>query len=153
MIEKKKIILLLNEWLSEEQFIVDVKISWDNRINIVLDSDKGLNINDCVSASRYVESHIDREKEDFELMIISAGINQPLKFPRQYIKNIGNKMDVILSDKQKINGTLKAADNNGFDIESVTKKKVEGKKKKQTVTRLHHFLYEEIKTVKNSLKY
>ena len=153
MIEKQKIVLLLNEWLSEDQFIVDVKISQDNRINIVLDSDKGLNINDCVSASKYVESHLDREKEDFELMIISAGINQPLKFPRQYIKNIGNKMEVVLSDKQKINGTLKAADDNGFDIESVAKEKVEGKKNKQMVTRLHHFSYEEIKTVKNSLKY
>ena len=153
MIEKQKIVLLLNEWLSEEQFIVDVKISQDNRISIVLDSDKGLNIKDCVSASKYVESHLDREKEDFELMVISAGINQPLQFPRQYVKNIGKKMDVVLSDKQKINGTLKAADDNGFDIESVSKEKVEGKKNKQMVTRLHHFSYEEIKTVKNSLKY
>jgi len=153
MIEKQKIVLLLNECLSEEQFIVDVKISQDNRISIVLDSDKGLNLKDCVSASKYVESHLNREKEDFELMVISAGINQPLQFPRQYVKNIGNKMDVVLSDKQKINGTLKAADDNGFDIESVAKEKVEGKKNKQMVTRLHHFSYEEIKTVKNSLKY
>lgn len=153
MIEKKKIILLLNEWLNEEQFIVDVKISQDNRISIVLDSDKGLNINDCVSASRYIESHLDREKEDFELMVISAGINQPLKFPRQYKKNIGNKMDVILSDGQKLYGTIKSADDNGFELESVTKEKVEGKKKKQMVTHSYHFSYEEIKTVKNSLKY
>jgi len=153
MIEKKKIILLLNEWLNEEQFIVDVKISQDNRISIVLDSDKGLNINDCVSASRYIESHLDREKEDFELMVISAGINQPLKFPRQYKKNIGNKMDVILSDGQKLYGTIKSADDKGFELESVTKEKVEGKKKKQMVTHLYHFSYEEIKTVKNSLKY
>jgi len=153
MIEKQKIILLLNEWLSEEQFIVEVKISQDNRISIVLDSDKGLNIKDCVSASKYVESHLDREKEDFELMVISAGINQPLQFPRQYVKNIGNKMDVKLSDGNKIIGTLKAADDNGFDVESVSKEKVEGKKNKQMVTRLHHFSYAEVKTVKNSLKY
>jgi len=153
MIEKQKIILLLNEWLNEEQFVVDVKISQDNQICIVLDSDKGLNINDCVSASKYVESHLDREKEDFELMIISAGINQPLKFPRQYIKNIGKKMDVKLSDGQKFTGILKAADDNGFDIETASKEKIEGKKNKQMVTRLHNFSYEEIKTVKNSLKY
>jgi len=153
MIEKKKIILLLNEWMNKEQFIVDVTISQENRISIVLDSDKGLNIKECVSASKYVESHLDREKEDFELMVFSAGISQPLQFPRQYVKNLGNKVDVILSDGQKITGTLKAADDKGFDIESVSKEKVEGKKKKQMVTRPHHFSYEEIKTVKNSLKY
>jgi len=153
MIEKEKIILLLNKWVNEEQFVVDVKISKDNRISIVLDSDKGLNIKDCVSASKYIESHIDREKEDFELMVTSAGINQPLQFPRQYVKNIGNKMDIKLSDGQKLTGIIKAADDNGFDLETTSKEKVEEKKNKQMVTRMHHFSYKDIKAVKNSIKY
>ena len=73
---------------------VITKISADNRISVFIDSLKGININDCAVLSRLLEDQLDREKEDFELTVSSAGLDQPFIVIEQYKKNIGKQIKV-----------------------------------------------------------
>ena len=81
-------------------FLVDLKISTDKSINVILDGDKEVNIKDCINISRAMED-LDRDKWDFSLEVASAGVGSPLKFPRQYHKNLGRKLEVISTDGLK----------------------------------------------------
>lgn len=153
MIDKSKIIALIEEKLTEDQFIVDVEVSPANQISVQIDSETGISIDDCVTISRQIEGNLDREEEDFELQVSSAGLGQPFKVFRQYTKNIGCEIEVVLKDGQKLEGILKAAQETSFDIETSKKEKVEGKKKKELVTRVLTIAFEEAKTVKNIIKF
>ncbi len=153
MIDKALIAELVNEKLTDDQFLVDVTVSSSNVIHIMVDSDTGISINQIVEISRYVEEKFDREAEDFELSVYSAGLSEPFSLLRQYKKNIGIEIDVLLANGQKFNGLLKNADDQGIDLEVSTKEKIEGSKKKELVTRVHHFEYSEIKEAKQVLKF
>ncbi|MEI8114789.1 MAG: ribosome assembly cofactor RimP [Bacteroidia bacterium] len=153
MIDKALIAELVNEKLTDDQFLVEVTVSSSNVIHIMVDSDTGISINQIVEISRYVEEKFDREAEDFELSVYSAGLSEPFSLLRQYKKNIGIEIDVLLANGQKFNGLLKNADDQGIDLEVSTKEKIEGSKKKELVTRVHHFEYSEIKEAKQVLKF
>jgi ribosome maturation factor RimP len=153
MIDKVKIAELVNEKLTEDQFLVDVKVSSSNVIDIMVDSDTGISINQIVEISRFVESNLDREVEDFELSVFSAGLSEPLSLVRQYKKNIDKEIDVLLTSGQKLTGILIKADDQGIDLEVTTKEKSEGSKKKELVTRVHSLGYPEIKEAKKVLKF
>jgi ribosome maturation factor RimP len=153
MIDKALIAELVNEKLTADQFLVEVTVSSSNVIHIMVDSDTGISINQIVEISRYVEEKLDREAEDFELSVYSAGLSEPFSLLRQYKKNIGIEIDVLLANGQKLNGLLKNADDQGIDLEVSTKEKIEGSKKKELVTRVHHFEYSEIKEAKQVLKF
>lgn len=79
MIAKEQIISLAEEALKDtDRYVVDVTVSSDNVIEVYIDSDTSVTIDDCVEASRYIEEHLDRDAEDFELSVSSAGIDEPL---------------------------------------------------------------------------
>ena len=65
---------------------MDVVIKPGNLIIIEIDNDEGVCIDDCAELSRYVEGHLDRDVEDFELEVGSAGVTSPFKVLRQYVK-------------------------------------------------------------------
>jgi len=153
MIDKDKIIQLIEDKLEEDQFIVDVEVSPANQISVLIDSEKGITIDHCVAISRQIEGNLDREAEDFELQVSSAGLGQPFKVFRQYVKNIEREVEVVLKDGQKLEGILKSVGENGFELETSKKEKIEGKKKKELVTRTSQFSFEEVKTVKNIIKF
>jgi len=153
MIDKVKIAELVNEKLTEDQFLVEVSVSSSNVIHIMVDSDTGISINQIVEISRFVESNLDREVEDFELSVFSAGLSEPLSLVRQYKKNIDKEIDVLLTSGQKLTGILIKADDQGIDLEVTTKEKSEGSKKKELVTRVHSLGYPEIKEAKKVLKF
>lgn len=153
MIDKVKIAELVNEKLTSEQFLVDVTISSANVIHIMVDSDTGISINQIVEISRFVESNLDREVEDFELSVFSAGLTEPFRLVRQYKKNVGKEIEVFMLNGQKITGILTTVNDQGIDLEVTSKEKVEGSKKKELVTRIHHFEYSEIKEAKTILKF
>ncbi len=153
MIEKVKIAALVNEKLTEDQFLVQVTVSSGNVIQIMVDSDKVISINQIVELSRYVESKLDREAEDFELSVFSAGLSEPFSLVRQYKKNEGNEIEVLLTNGLKMTGLLSNADESGFDLEVTTKEKIEGSKKKELVTKVHHLEYPEIKETKRIIKF
>jgi ribosome maturation factor RimP len=153
MIDKAKIAELVNEKLADDQFLVDVTISPGNVIHIMVDSDTGISINQIVEFSRYVDSKLDRDTEDFELSVFSAGLTEPFRLVRQYKKNEGKEIEVLLTNGQKLNGLLIGVENQGIDLEVTTKEKLEGSKKKELVTKVHHLEYSEIKEAKKILKF
>lgn len=109
-----------------DKFVVEVKVRSGNRIVVLLDSDSGLSIDDCIKITRHIESVYDRETEDYDLMVSSSGIDQPYRLLRQYIKNIGREVEVSLTDKSVFTGKLLAADENGIKVYRKTKvKKIE----------------------------
>lgn len=153
MIDKNKIAELVNEKLADDQFLVDVTVSATNVIHIMIDCDTNLSINQIVEVSRFVESSLDRESEDFELSVFSAGLSEPFRLVRQYKKNLGTEIDVLLTNGTKLSGILAKADEEGISLEVTTKEKPEGAKKKELVTRVHNFGYQEIKEAKKILKF
>lgn len=153
MIDKAKIAELVNEKLTEDQFLVDVTVSSSNVIHVMVDSDTGISINQIVEISRHVETNLDREVEDFELSVFSSGLSEPFRLVRQYKKNLDTEIEVLLTDGRKLAGLLRKADEQGIDLEVTTKEKLEGSKKKELVTRVHSFEYSEIKEAKKILKF
>ena len=122
-------------------------------ISIEIDNDNGVSIDDCVALSRYVDENLDREKEDFELEVGSSGITSPFKIIRQYMKNIGNEVEMLLKSGIKLTGILKDADDNGATITVEKKVKSEGSKRKATVEEDRIYSYNEIKYTKYLIRF
>ena len=87
---REKVAKLLENALEENKslFLIDLNISEDNQIRVILDGDKGVTVEDCIAVSRAIEHNLDREEYDFSLEVMSAGVSEPLTLPRQYKKNI-----------------------------------------------------------------
>ncbi len=128
MINKEQIEKLVEAAIKELNaavYVADVLVKSDNRIYVFLDSDEHVHIEDCITVSKYVESKLDRETEDFELNVSSYGATQPLKFSRQYIKNIGRMLEVVKSDDTEITGEIIAAAPSEVTLKVAAKKKKE----------------------------
>ncbi len=133
-----------------ELFLVDVHVSADNIIEVEIDSMKGVNVETCRTLNKQIEEILDREVEDFSLTVYSAGIGYPFKVPQQYIKNIGNRVEVLLTNGQKTEGILKAYNENAIIIETQEKQKEEGKKNKKIIVTLEKEIpHTDIKEVKD----
>ncbi|MDR3024458.1 ribosome assembly cofactor RimP [Chryseobacterium sp.] len=109
---RKRIDELLNEFLEtrKDLFLIDLKISAGDDITVILDGDSGVSLQDCLDASRAIEFNMDREEHDFSLQVMSAGLSEPLSTPRQFGKNIGREIEVMLEDSSKIEGELSKVD-------------------------------------------
>lgn len=154
MITKEQITKILEaELIDTDIFIVDIRISGSNVISVLLDSDTAVTIEHCVKYSRLIENGLNRDAEDFELTVSSVGATAPLQQVRQYVKNTGRMVAVTLPDGTKYKGRLTEASETSFTLEFQTKEKVEGKKKKQTITHTPVFSYEDVKTVKVILEF
>lgn len=112
-----------------EKYLVDISITPDNRIYIYIDSDKHLTINDCVEVNRYLISNLDKDKEDFELLVSSAGLDKGFTLKRQYLKNIGNEVEVVLKSGEKKYGKLLNADDNVIELEVLAESAKKAKNK------------------------
>ncbi len=129
-------------------FIVDIAIKQGNKITVLLDNDNGVSIKDCVEMSRHIESNLDREKDDFELNVMSPGLTEPFKILRQYQKNVGKQIDVLTKEGKKLSGKLLFATEEGIELESKVKEKVEGKKGKQLIINNIKLTFNQIKETK-----
>lgn len=152
MISKTRVEQLINERIAELDnglFIVDLTISASNVIHVELDKySGGVSVNDCVSVSRNVEHNLDREEQDFELNVSSAGLDKPLRVLPQYTKNVGREVKVALTNGTKLEGKLLAANENGIVLETTRKEKTEGKKKKETIVEQHELAFSDMKETK-----
>lgn len=141
MISKKKVKQLIEERIEELDnglFIVDLRISSSNQINVELDKTEGyVSVDDCIRVSRNVEHNLDREDEDFELNVSSAGLDKGLRVLAQYVKNIGRDVKVKQKEGGKIEGTMIAANKDQIVVQTTRKEKIEGKKKKETIVEDH----------------
>ncbi len=154
MIDKQTVQGLVEKWLNDKDyFLTDLTISDDDRIVVEIDHKEGVWIDDCVELSKFIEANLDRDVEDYELEVGSAGIGQPFKVRQQYVNNIGNEVEILLSDGSKLKGVLKDADDDGFTAVVKKKVKLEGAKRPKMVDEDVRLAYGEAKEVKAVIKF
>lgn len=143
---KSKVKDLLEQGLAEhpDLFLIDFSISTDSKISVVIDGDNGVNLQDCIDVSRSIEHNLDREEHDFSLEVASAGATAPLKFPRQYRKNIGRTLEVT-TEQETIEGKLIDADETSIKMEWKTREPKKIGKGKETVLKNAEIPYISIK--------
>lgn len=127
----------LKELAYDDCFLVDLKIN-NTRVEVYLDSDSSITFERCRKVSRYVEAVLDEEQwlgEKYTLDVSSAGVGRPLKFARQYVKNIDRKIEVKLLGGEKVKGKLTAADEDQITVTYEEKVKEGNKKVKKIIAR------------------
>jgi ribosome maturation factor RimP len=135
----------------KEHFLVDIRIKPTNNIKVFLDGDNGISIADLATYNRSLYKQLEEEglfpDGDFSLEISSAGLDEPLKLHRQYLKNIGREVQINLNSGGVIEGKLLSADD-----DEITLEETKGKGKKTEVVR-HAISFSDIKTVKIVIKF
>ena len=135
-------------------FIVDISVSKDNDIVLTIESENGkIELDDCVSLSRYFETRFDREVEDYSLTVSSAGLDQPFKVFKQYEKALGSKVEVSLKGGKKMVAVLEAADQESITLRYSVKEAVEGKKKKELVEHVDRYTMDQINAVRPFIEF
>jgi len=154
MILKDTIYQIVENFLIDtDYYIVDVKSTSDNRISVEIDSFKGVSIDFCAELNKHIEAQFDREVEDFEIEVSSAGLTEAFKVTKQYEKNIGNEVETITKTGIKYSGVLIEVRETEFVIELEKLVKTEGSKRKTTVIENVTFTYEEIKQTKYIIRF
>lgn len=149
MIDKKAVKEIVEKWLEDkEYFLVDVEVSSDNCVVVEIDHADGVWIEDCAELSRFIEENIDREVEDYELEVGSAGLGQPFKVPQQYQNFVGQEVEVLDADGKKVKGLLKGVDGNDFVVTVNEKVQVEGKKRPVKMDVDHTYQMDKVKYCK-----
>lgn len=149
MIDKNVVTRIVEEWLEDKDyFLVDTLVSPDDKIVVEIDHAEGVWIDDCVELSRYIESKLNREEEDYELEVGSAGIGQPFKVLKQYQIHIGKDVEVLTKDGKKWVGVLTDVNEQNFTVIIEKKVKPEGAKRPKLVEEAVTFTYDEIKYTK-----
>ncbi len=149
MIDKNVVKGIVEQWLEDKDyFLVDVEVSPDDKIVVEIDHADGVWIEDCVELSRFIEAHLSRDEEDYELEVGSAGLGQPFKVPQQYECFVGKEVEVLDGDGKKVKGVLKSVDGNTFVVTVSEKVKVEGKKRLQTMDVDHTYDMDKVKYTK-----
>lgn len=151
---KKKVTDLLNDALEEDGnlFLIGFTIDAGNKINVVLDGDKGVTVQDCIKISRAIEHDLDREEEDFSLEVASAGAASPMVLPRQYVKNIGRKI-AVKSLNSVYEGSLTEATEDGIVLEWKAREQKPIGKGKVTVQKKMEINFSDITEAKVILKF
>lgn len=133
-------------------YLVDAEIRQGNYISVEIDSDEAVSIDDCINLSRFIESNLNRDEEDFELEVGSVGLTAPFKTLKQYRKNIGNEIEVLTKNGQKLYGILKDATEAHFILTVSKKIKREGAKRKTETEEDLQIAYDEVKYTKYLIK-
>ena len=154
MIEKETVKSLVNQWLEgKEYFLTDLSVSADNRIVVEIDHKEGVWIDDCVNLSRYIDQHLDREVEDYELEVGSAGIGQPFKVLQQYINHVGKQVEVLTTTGEKLRGLLKEANEEDITLTVTVKVKEEGMKRPKLQEQDRQLSFDDIKQTQYVIDY
>ena len=108
-------------------FLVEVSIRGERGTRIVeifIDSDTGVTADLCAAVSREISAELDAREViqgRYRLDISSPGIDRPLKFIRQYKKNIGRTLKVHYADENEAKittGTLRLVNDTQITLES-----------------------------------
>lgn len=158
MIDKELLVRTVEEALAgSDMFVVDIAVAHGNMITVEIDSDSSVDIDTCARITRRIEEVFDRDAEDYELEVGSAGLTAPLRVLRQYLKNIGNDMEVLTRDGRKLHGVLASAEADGDDVAFVldveTREKAPGAKRPVAVVRPVALKASECKSVVYDLKF
>ncbi|OIP83501.1 MAG: ribosome assembly cofactor RimP [Porphyromonadaceae bacterium CG2_30_38_12] len=154
MISKDAVSQLVTAYIAESSyFLVDVNVSPDNRISVEIDSFHGVALDYCIALSKEIEAKFDREVEDYELEVSSAGLTEPFKIITQYEKNKGKEVEVLTKTGQKLIGTLTRVTATEFSIRVAMKEQQEGSKRKTLVDKEITFNYNDIKYTKYIIRF
>ncbi|MDE5661292.1 MAG: ribosome assembly cofactor RimP [Muribaculaceae bacterium] len=141
-------------------FVVDITVSPSNEIVVELDSATGVDIDTCATLTRRIEEVFDRDVEDYQLEVGSAGITSDFRIRAQYDKNLGNDVEVLTRDGRKLRGVLTAvADGDGadrdvdFTVEVPVKVKEPGAKRPVVKQEAMQFNSKDCKYVRYDLKF
>ena len=149
MIDKNVVQEIVEQWLvGKDYFLVGIEVSADDRIVVEIDHADGVWIDDCVELSKFVEDHLSRDEQDYELEVGSAGLGQPFKVPQQYVNHVGKEVEVLTADGKKLRGVLSSVDGQLFTVSVEEKVKVEGKKRPEMQTTAHTFDMQKVKYCK-----
>jgi len=153
--EQSRVLALVNEALrvNKSLFLIDLKISADAKIRVIIDGDKGVPLKECIRISRHIEHNLDREVNDFSLEVMSAGLSEPLFLRRQYQKNIGRTLNLKLVDGSKIEGNLDAVNDEELTISWKTREPKPVGKGKITVDKSVKIAFKSIKETKVKIKF
>ncbi|HEY5570261.1 MAG TPA: ribosome assembly cofactor RimP [Bacteroidales bacterium] len=155
MIEISKVSEIVQSWISKKDdfFVVDVAVGAYNSILVEIENFNSVTIEDCVSLHGTIEQGLDREIEDYELEVGSAGLGQPFKVFQQYIKHIGNEVEVLRVSGTKVIGIIASADNTGFLLKTRRKVRLEGSKRSIEKEEDVYYGYDEIKYTKYLIRF
>ena len=138
-----------SEIVARGLYIIEVTVSKDNDVEVTIESEDGkVELEDCVAISRFFETKFDRETEDYSLTVTSAGLDQPFKVLKQYVKAVGKKVEVQLKGGKKMVAVLEAADEESITLKYSQKEAVEGKKKKEIVEHVDRFTMDQVNSVR-----
>ena len=138
-----------DEIVARNCFLVEINVSKDNDVEIVIESEDGIvTLDDCVELSRIFEEKFDRNVMDYELTVTSAGLDQPFKVPEQYRKAVGSMVEVSLKGGRRIVAMLESADADAITLKYTVMGKTDGSKKKTAVEHTDSFPFDGINAVK-----
>ena len=123
-------------------FFVNVKINTANVITLFFDRFDGVQVDHCLAVSKHIEEHFDREVEDYELTVCSAGLDNPFMVDEQYSKYNRKEAGVLLTNGKRKKGHI-ISYNDGFLILEVAKKKKGSRKE---------YILEEVRIPKSEIK-
>ena len=124
MISKEYIRQLIENKLSNtDKYLIEIKVTPDNKIFAFIDGDNPVKLQDCIDLSKYIKTNLNRNTDDFELNVSSAGLDQPLMIYRQFVKNIGRNIEILMDNGTRQKGKLINVSDNSITIEHELHKK------------------------------
>jgi ribosome maturation factor RimP len=133
---------------SDDIFLVELKVLPGNNIKVFLDADNGITIDKCIKINRALYKQIEESElfpnGDFSMEVSSPGVDEPLKLRRQYTKNIGRTVEVMMNDGSRKEGKLKEVN----EDEMVIEEKPQGKKKADSIEKTTNILFNQVKHTK-----
>lgn len=151
---RKEVTTLLNQALDKNPtlFLIDLEITNDNQIRVVIDGDNGVKVEDCIAVSRAIEHNLD-EALDFSIDVMSAGALEPLTMPRQYKKNVGRHVKVKTHQGETIEAKLALVDSEGVTLTWKTREPKPVGKGKVTVEKEAIIQFNDIVETKVMIKF
>jgi ribosome maturation factor RimP len=132
-------------------FLVEVRIQPTNNVKVFVDADQGISIDKLVQLNRKLYKDIEENNffgnGDFSLEVSSPGLDEPLRIYRQYLKNIGREVEVLLDDGVKKEGKLLTVTE-----QEITLEEEKGKNKKKEIVQ-HIIPFSGIKTTRVQIKF
>lgn len=130
MIDKKELQAFVEKQLEGSgYFLTDLKVTPANEITVEIDSMVPGDLEECIKLTHAIEGAFDRDVEDYDLEVGTAGLTSPLKVKRQYEKYVGQDLEVLTNDGKKLHGLLRSVSHEGIVLNIEQKVKKEGVKK------------------------
>jgi ribosome maturation factor RimP len=134
-----------------KHFLVEVRIKPTNNVKVFIDGDEGIPLSELIQYNRKLYKQLEESAmfpgDDFSLEVSSPGLDEPLKLLRQYKKNVGRYLDILLNDATKKEGKLLRITDDAIVIETETGKGKKKEIKEETI------LFNDIKNTKIQIKF